>query len=244
MDIQADQIPIVVGFEGDVPQKRLFPWLYNPLFIPKNNHPIVKNLDAIKSSFVSTIDTIKSKNIQKTPLLFCSPYSKIVKSPHRVSLNILGDPPNIENYNSGLKISAILLEGSFTSTFQNRLTPKTPNIPFLENSVENKMIVVSDGDIIKNHVSKNGNSYPLGYNHFNKVQYEGNKDFIINSMHHLLGNEDLIKINTKQFKIRLLNKAIISTDKLKWQLINLIFPLGLIALLSFSMITYRKNKYK
>ena len=59
-------------------------------------------------------------------------------------------------------------------------------------------------------------------------------------MHHLLGNEDLIKINTKQFKIRLLNKAIISTDKLKWQLINLIFPLGLIALLSFSMITYRK----
>ena len=94
---------------------------YITLFYPKKQSSNCKNLDTIKSSFVSTIDTIKSKNIQKTPLLFCSPYSKIVKSPHRVSLNILGDPPNIENYNSGLKISAILLEGSFTSTFQNRL---------------------------------------------------------------------------------------------------------------------------
>lgn len=244
MDMQSDQIPVVIGYDGDIPQQRLFPWFYNPLFIAKNNHPIVKNLDAIKASFVSTIDTIKSSETNKTPLLYCSPYTKIVKTPHRVSLNILNSEPNINSFNSSNKITAVLLEGEFPSIYQNRLTPKTTNVTFKENSIETKMIVVSDGDIIKNHVSKNGNSFPLGYNHFSKTQYNGNKDFIINSMNYLLGNEDLININTKQFSIRLLNKKIISSHKLKWQLINLILPLIFIYMVSLTLILLRQKKYQ
>ena len=236
MDIQSDQIPIVVGQNGDTPQRQLFPWVYNPLFIPKLKHPIVKNLDAIKSSFVSTIDTVKSKEIVKTPLLICSPYSKVVKSPHRVSLNI-------KNFQTRDKISAILLEGKFTSVFENRLVP-TSNINYNKNSQENKMIVISDGDIIKNHVNSNGLSYPLGYNHFNKIQYNGNKNFIINCMNYLLGNESLININSKQYTIRLLDKNKIIHDKLFWQLINLFIPLVIIYLLHFSLSYIRKKKYR
>ncbi|MEJ6734832.1 MAG: gliding motility-associated ABC transporter substrate-binding protein GldG [Flavobacteriales bacterium] len=243
MDMQSDQIPIVVGQNGDTPQRKLFPWVYNPLFIAKLKHPIVKNLDAIKSSFVSTIDTVKSLGIRKTPLLFCSPYSKVVKSPHRVSLNILNSEPNIKGFQTKDKISAILLEGKFNSVFENRLTP-TSSIKYNNISGENKMIVISDGDIIKNHVNSNGLSYPLGYNHFNKSQYNGNKDFIINCMHFLLGNEDLININSKQYTIRLLDRNKIIDDKLKWQLINLLLPLIIISLFYFSLSFIRKKKYK
>ena len=243
MDMQSDQIPIVVGQNGDTPQRKLFPWVYNPLFIAKLKHPIVKNLDAIKSSFVSTIDTVKSLGIRKTPLLFCSPYSKVVKSPHRVSLNILNSEPNIKGFKTKDKISAILLEGKFNSVFENRLTP-TSSIKYNNISGENKMIVISDGDIIKNHVNSNGLSYPLGYNHFNKSQYNGNKDFIINCMHFLLGNEDLININSKQYTIRLLDRNKIIDDKLKWQLINLLLPLIIISLLYFSLSFIRKKKYQ
>ena len=243
MDMQSDQIPIVVGQNGDTPQRKLFPWVYNPLFIAKLKHPIVKNLDAIKSSFVSTIDTVKSLGIRKTPLLFCSPYSKVVKSPHRVSLNILNSEPNIKGFQTKDKISAILLEGKFNSVFENRLTP-TSSIKYNNISGENKMIVISDGDIIKNHVNSNGLSYPLGYNHFNKSQYNGNKDFIINCMHFLLGNEDLININSKQYTIRLLDRNKIIDDKLKWQLINLLLPLIIISLFYFSLSFIRKKKYQ
>ena len=74
MDFQADKIPVVVGYQGDIPQQQLLPWLYSPIVIPKNTHAIVKNLDGIKSAFVSSMDTIRVRNIKKTPLLFSSPY--------------------------------------------------------------------------------------------------------------------------------------------------------------------------
>ena len=243
MDMQSDQIPIVVGFNGDVPQRKMFPWVYNPLFIPKSKHPIVKNLEAIKTSFVSTIDTVKSEGVSKSPLLFCSPYSKIVKSPHRVSLNILSDEPNIKNFKTKDKIAAILLEGKFKSVFENRLAPNS-DIKFIKSSTENKMIVISDGDIIKNHVNSQGLSYPLGFNHYSKVQYNGNKDFIINCMHYLLGNEDLININSNQYTIRLLDRNKVVDDKLKWQLINLLLPLFIIIILHFCLSHLRKKKYQ
>ena len=103
MDFQADQIPIIVGYQGNVPQQQLLPWFYHPIIIPKNKQSIVKNLDGIKSAFVSTLDTVKAINIKKTPLLFSSPYSKIVRAPHRVSLSILEKEPNLEQFNTGEK---------------------------------------------------------------------------------------------------------------------------------------------
>jgi gliding-associated putative ABC transporter substrate-binding component GldG len=160
-----------------------------------------------------------------------------------VSLNILNSEPDIKSFTTKDKTSAILLEGRFNSVFENRLTP-TSEIAFNKVSDNNRMIVISDGDIIKNHVNSNGLSYPLGYNHFNKSQYNGNKNFIINCMHYLLGNEDLININSKQYTIRLLDRNKVVNDKLKWQLINLLHPLIIISMLYFSISFLRKRKYQ
>ncbi len=244
MDFQSDQIPVIVGYQGDVPQQRLFPWPYHPLTIPKNDHPISKNLDGIRLSFTSEIDTVKSVGIKKTSILRSSKYSKLVKSPHRVSINLLENEPNIESFTSSEQDIAMLLEGKFKSVFQNRLTPKIDGVTFKDNSKETKMIIVADGDIIKNHVSSSGNPFPLGYNHFSKAQYNGNKDFILNAINYLLGKENVIEIKSKDFSIRMLDKSRTTTEKVKWQIINVAGPILLILLLIGIFNFRRKNKYK
>lgn len=243
MDYQANSIPIVVGYQGDVPQQKLFPWFYNPLFIPKTDHPITKNLDAIASSFVSSIDTIISSNIKKTPLLFSSKYTKLVKSPHRVSLGILENKMSFEQFTSGKKIVAVELEGVFNSVFENRLTPKDKSYKFKKQSDTTKIIVISDGDIIKNAVNS-GVAMPLGYNKFNGNQFEGNKTFIINSLNHLVNQEKLLTLRSKSHEIRLLDKERIINSKSMWQMINLLLPLLIILLIIFFASYLNKTKFR
>ena len=244
MDFQADQIPIIVGYQGNVPQQQLLPWFYHPIIIPKNKQSIVKNLDGIKTAFVSTLDTVKAINIKKTPLLFSSPYSKIVRAPHRVSLSILEKEPNIEQFNVGEKPIAYLLEGEFQSAFQNRIAPNNESLKPKLTSPSNKMIVFGDGDIIKNHVSSSGNAFPLGYNHFSKSQFNGNKQLIVNALNFLMDNENLINIRAKEVNLRLLNKSEIKNNRLKWQLINTLLPLAIITLIIVIFGLVRKRQYR
>lgn len=243
MDFQADQIPIIVGYKGDVPQQQLLPWFYHPIIIPKNKQAIVKNLDGIKSAFVSTLDTVRAPNIKKIPLLFSSPYSKIVKAPHRVSLQILEQEPSLEQFSSGEKPIAYLLEGEFESAFKNRIAPNNESLNPKLVSSPNKMIVFGDGDIIKNHVSSSGNAFPLGYNQFSKSQFNGNKQLIVNALNYLMGNEKLINIRAKEVNLRLLNKSQIKNNRLKWQLINTLLPLAIITLTILIFAATRKRKF-
>ena len=244
MDFQSDNIPIVVGYQGDVPQQQLLPWLYHPIFIPKIKHPIVKNLDGIKGSFVSSLDTVSAKNIRKTPLLFSSPYSKLPKAPHRVSLNILEQTPSIEQYNHGEIPVGYLLEGEFESVFTNRLTPNENKLKPLTKSKVNKMIVFGDGDLIKNHVNSAGLSYPLGYNHYSNTQYLGNKRMIVNALNYILENDNIINIRAKEINLRLLNKKEIKKNKLKWQLVNTLVPILIISVIISLLLLRRKRQYR
>ena len=244
MDFQSDQIPIIVGYQGNIPQQQLVPWFYHPVIIPKNKQSIVKNLDGIKSAFVSTLDTVKAINIKKTPLLFSSPYSKIVRAPHRVSLQILEQEPNIKQFNAGEKPIAYLLEGEFQSVFQNRIAPNNESLKPKLASPSNKMIVFGDGDIIKNHVSSSDNAFPLGYNQFSKSQYNGNKQLIVNALNYLMDNENLINIRAKEVKLRLLNKSEIKNNRLKWQLINTLLPIVIIIQIILVFGFVRKRKFR
>jgi len=244
MDFQADNIPIIVGYQGDVPQQQLLPWLYHPIFVPKSKHPIVKNLDGIKSSFVSSLDTVTALNIKKTPLLFSSPYSKLPKAPHRVSLNILEQNPSLEQYNYGKIPVGYLLEGEFESVFANRLAPTDNEIKPLTKSKATKMIVFGDGDLIKNHVNSSSLSYPLGYNHYSNTQYLGNKRMIVNALNYILGNDNIINIRSKEINLRLLNKKEVVENKLKWQLINTVLPVFIISVLISLILFRRKRQYR
>ena len=241
MDMQADKIPVVTGFQGEIPQQSLFPWFYNPLIIKKEIHPISKNLDAIRSSFASTIDTIRSSDVKKTIILTSSPYSKVVLTPHRVSLGILEHEPQLKQYQAGPQNIGVLLEGTFKSCFENKLISN--NTPILTKSEHTSMLIVSDGDIIKNHVSKSGNPYLLGYNPFSKEHFQGNSNFIINALHYMLGKKELIEIRANNFKIRLLNRDKIHNNRLYWQTINIGLPIVFLLLIALVWYWRRKRKY-
>ena len=242
MDIQCDKIPVITNFNVNQPSKSLFPWFYNPLIISKNNHPITKNIDAIKTSFISTIDTIRSSKVHKKIILKTSPYTKLVYSPHRVSLNILEEKGSIEKYNDGPLNTGVLLSGKFKSFFENSVPLKNNKIK--KESEETEMIFFSDGDIIKNDINSNNKPYEIGYNPFSKENFQGNKQLIINSIHYLTGNKKLLDLRRNNFKIRLLDKKEISVNKIKWQILNIFFPLIIVLIFGIIFNLIRNKQFK
>ena len=240
-DLRSTEIPIVTGYSNNRPIQELFKWPYYPLISSKSNHPITNNLDGIKSDFISSIDTLKN-NIKKTILLESSNNSRLVQSPSKVSLGIIENPPPAESYNKKNIPLAVLLTGKFTSVFKNRIVPKNNEINFKSSSDSTSIIIVSDGDLIANEVSSSGNAFPLGYDKFIKYTFDGNKKFIINAIQYLNDQNGLIKLRSKNIKLRLLNNDIISNYRIPITIINLILPILIFLFLIF--IINQKNKLK
>jgi len=245
-DKRATEIPIITGYSGNMPQQSFFSWPYYPLLLSDSKNPISKDLDAIKCEFVSSIDTIKN-NIKKSVLLHSSENARVVPSPLRVSLGILQNPPKNSYFNQPNIPVAVLLEGKFESVFKNRITPKKKGFKLQKEGVDAKMIVISDGDIIRNNFSeKTGNVYPLGYDKFGEFIYPGNKTFLMNAVHYLCDNKQDLLLNplkNKELKLRLLNKVKIQENRLIIQLANLLIPTLLILLLGMCFTYIKKKKY-
>ncbi|MDG2264142.1 MAG: gliding motility-associated ABC transporter substrate-binding protein GldG [Flavobacteriales bacterium] len=241
-DLRSTEIPIVTGYSNNIPQQSYFPWPYYPLLFSENNHPISKGLDAIKCDFASSIDTIKN-NINKTILLHSSKQSRISPTPAKVSLGILENPPPLTSFNKENLPIAVLLEGEFESVFKNRILPKNQKLNFVSQSKKTQMIVVSDGDLIRNSVSNNGDIYPLGYDRFIKYTYLGNKKFIMNSIHFLCDETGLTQLKSKEIKLRLLDKEKIKNNKTFIQLINILLPLIILLIFAFIFTKMKKKKY-
>ena len=241
-DLRSTEIPIVTGYSNNIPQQSYFPWPYYPLLFSENNHPISKGLDAIKCDFASSIDTIKN-NINKFILLHSSKQSRISPTPAKVSLGILENPPPLTSFNKEKLPIAVLLEGEFESVFKNRILPKNQKLNFVSQSKKTQMIVVSDGDLIRNSVSNNGDIYPLGYDRFIKYTYPGNKKFIMNSIHFLCDETGLTQLKSKEIKLRLLDKEKIKNNKTLIQLINILLPLLILLIFAFIFTKMKKKKY-
>lgn len=170
----------------------------------------------------------------------------MTNAPTRVSLNILRDPPDDRRFNKGQQIIAVLLEGKFESIFKNRISEKVsenPEFNFESESPENKMIIVSDANIIKNDVSADGKQFmELGYYRYTNRVY-GNKDFILNSMSYLLEDDGLIFSRVKEFKLRLLNRQRLAKEKRQWQIFNTAVPIFFIILIGSLIGFLRKRRY-
>ncbi len=245
MDISALPIPIVTGKVGNQPQTSFLPWYYFPIITPTANHPIVKNLNAIKTEFVSSIDTIDN-GIKKTILLTSSKYSRLINTPVIIDLGILKKEPEERLFNTPFQTVAVLLEGEFESNFINRVPSEiaqSDKIGFLEKSKPTSMIVISDGDIIKSqfHYSK-GYPLPLGYDQYTGQMF-GNKEFILNCMNYLCDDSGLITVRSRELKLRMLDKTIIEKSKIKWQVINIVFPVLIVIIFGFLMTFIRKRRY-
>lgn len=246
LDLNALPIPIRTGQIGGQAQIDFFPWYYFPVITPTSQHPIVKNLNAIKTQFVSSIDTTSAKNIKKTILLSTSDYSKREAVPAMISLRLLREEPDMIQYSGPPQAIAVLLEGEFQSDFRNRLPQSIitdKEIGFKEKSVPTSMIVVTDGDIIKNqfHIPQ-GYPLPLGFDQYTRETF-GNKEFILNAMNYLTDGPGLISLRSREMKLRLLDKTKISSSRFSWQLINLLVPVILVLLTGVLLVWLRKRKY-
>ncbi|WP_342646913.1 gliding motility-associated ABC transporter substrate-binding protein GldG [Mucilaginibacter sp. CSA2-8R] len=243
-DLNCAQIPISTGNVGGQAQIQMLPWLFYPIFMPLGKHPIVKNLEGIRSEFASTIDLLPVKNIRQTVLLTSSPYNKKFSVPYLLSLQAVEQEPDPRAFQSTPKLTGVLLEGKFTSVFQNRPIPQgiTENIPVLSESKPAKMIVLSDGDILKNQVSSDGSPFPLGFDRYTQQTY-GNKNLLLNIADYMTDDSGLISLRNKEIKLRLLNRARVRSEKTYWQLVNTVVPLGLVLIFAIFQHYYRRRKY-
>jgi ABC-2 type transport system permease protein len=243
-DMNCSPIPVSTGNVGGQAQIQMLPWLFNPLFMPVSKHPIVKNLDAIHSEFVSTIDLLETKDIKKTILLTSSPYNKKMSAPHVLSLQALEQEPNPKDFQSTPKTVGVLLEGKFISNWRNRPLPDSlkEQVSILPESTPTKMVVISDGDILKNQVGGDGSPFPLGYDRYTQQTY-GNRNLLLNIADYMTDDSGLIALRTKEIKIRLLNRARIRNEKLYWQLVNTAGPLALVLICAIFQHYIRKRKY-
>lgn len=207
-DLYFTQIVLATG-EGNDSQYNPLPWLYYPMVFSQNNHPINTNIEAVRFQFTSPMDVLEN-DYQKTILLQSSPLSKTDGIPRVVSLDMINQQPDRETYTNGNLPLAVLIEGSFTSMYKNRVKPiKLQNT--LEEGPENKMIVISDGDVIKNQL-RNGRPLELGYDKWTSSFY-GNKEFLVNSTNYLLDNTGPINIRNKKVAIPLLDVKKIAAQK-------------------------------
>lgn len=246
MDLSAHSIPIRTGQMGNQPQIEFFPWYYFPIVTPITKHPIGKNLNSIKTQFVSSIDTLTTKNVKKTILLSTSPYSRVEQIPALISMSILLKEPDKKQFSASPKAVAVLLEGSFLSDFRNRIPPEIigdKGIGFRENSVQTAMLIVSDGDLIKNQFQiPEGYPLPLGYDQYTRETF-GNKDFVMNAINYLTEGSALMSVRSREMKLRLLDKSLINASKINWQIFNVLAPVFLIMLVGMVIIKLRKRKY-
>jgi gliding-associated putative ABC transporter substrate-binding component GldG len=139
---------------------------------------------------------------------------------------------------------AYILEGSFRSLYKNRLAPeKLQQVGFVEFGKPGKLVIVSDGDLIRNDVNKKTNTpYELGYDRFAGVKF-GNKEFAMNALDYMLDESGLIAVRTKEIVLRPLDKVKLKEERTRWQLINIVLPLVLLALYGVVRSYLRKRKY-
>jgi gliding-associated putative ABC transporter substrate-binding component gldG len=230
------QIVVAQG-SGSQTQYTPIPWVYSPMILSANNHMINKNLDGIRLQFVSSIDTL-SNGIKKSILLSSSPLSKQEGTPKELILDF--PEKTTEGYEKGNFPVAVLLEGSFTSAFKNRVKP-IAQLQSKEQSEPNKMIVISDGDIIRNDIQQ-GEPLELGYDKWTN-QYFDNKAFLQNCVNYLLDDTAFLSLRNKKVSLAFLDKKTLEKDITYWKLIAFVVPLLSLAILGLGVRFWYKKRF-
>lgn len=240
-DEQGSPIQLASGEPGSATRFQQFNWKYAPLVTPISTHPIVKNLGGIKFDFANSIDTLKN-SIKKTVLLQSSPYSKRVGTPTAINLSMVSETTSPADYpNTGGIPLAVLLEGSFHSAFENRIKA-FEQTNFQSTSKPTKMIVISDGDILRNQLDKNQLPVELGYDQRSGNLYD-NKDFLMNSVNYLLDDSGLINIRSKDLDLPLLDKEKVYANYTYIQVLTIGLPILILGVFGLLFTYFRKRNY-
>ncbi|MGV3696123.1 gliding motility-associated ABC transporter substrate-binding protein GldG [Flavobacterium sp.] len=242
-DLLATPIILETGEPGSGTQKVKLPWYLSPMIYPseQTKHPIVSNLDAIKFQFASPIEPLNNA-IKKTILLQSSQYSKLIGTPSEVSLRMASEELGPKDFaGTGNFPVAMLLEGKFHSVYENRVLPFKDNT-FKNTGKDSKMIVISDGDVIKNQLGKDGREVELGLDQRTGILY-ANKDFMMNCVNYLLDDNGLINIRSKEVDLPILDKEKVYENYTQSQVITVAVPIVILLLFGLAFTFLRRRKY-
>ena len=244
-DMQCDKLGQI---DQKTQQTRLVDWPFFPI-LNGTNHAISKNLDGVRAMFPNTLDTVKAEGIKKTFLLRSSPNARVLPAPAKVDFEFMQIAPDMKEFTVHDTTVAVLLEGKFKSLYANRIpqgfadSMASYNVSVRSKcDSDTKMIVVADGDVAANIVSKQYGPLPMGFNFYTSYTF-ANKEFFSNSLEYLVNPSGILETRTKDFTLRLLDLKKVKEQKTTWQFINIAVPVLVIILLGYIYQQLRKRKF-
>ncbi len=247
-DVQCATVPVNIAPKNSTPQFEPTPWYYAPLLLTSSQHPITRNITEIRSEFCSAIDLVGENKKTKIQLLLAtSDNTHIIGTPTTIDLSQTPKANDKSYFNFSYVPVAVAMEGVFESDFANRMTPKgiTNTLTTRQISVPTCQIVVADGDILCNETNgtaSDSTTIPLGYDRYMNQQF-GNKEFVLNAVLYLTDNDGWMQLRNRTLKLRLLNKQVTNDDKITWQIVNVIIPIGLLLIFGVVYQVIRHKKY-
>ncbi len=238
-DLKCNRIPIPASGRMELVD---FP--YFPIFGDnESSHVITKNIGSVWAQFPATLEPKVRPELDIIPLLTSTPYTKVITAPAPIDLESVYMQMRSAEYRESMKngehISAVLMEGMFKSRY--KFMKKYSDVPYLEKG-KSKMIVIADGDIIRNPVDKNGRGYPTGYDRISQFTF-ANKKFLLNCIDYLIDDNGLIEIRSKERTVRLLDPEKSKSEKTYWQWFSMLMPIALMIILGIVNYFIRKRRY-
>ncbi len=246
-DMQCAYMPVNVSRPGEEPRFEPIPWFYMPLLQGSPYHPITKTLQAVKADFVSGIEIVgDTVGVRKEVLLITSNASHVHAAPAEIDVMGAINVEPKEYFTTQYVPIAVALEGRFESIYKHRMAPVGVKVgKIIDRSEPTRMVVVADGDIIRNDIEQHREGLmlvPLGYDRVTR-QTHGNKDFIVNTMLYLTDDEGVMQLRNRRVDLRLLNRAVVESQRDMWLWINTLLPVVLLAIFGGVFFWNRKRKY-
>lgn len=238
-DRYSGSLRLAAGNSGNQIQYENFPWVYYPKIYGNPGHPITKSTDPVLLKFPSSIDTL-SNGIKKTILLRSSPFAKVVGTPSQIRLDEIAENRPQSYFSDQNIIFGVLLEGSFRSAYELRTKPFETD-QFKATSARNSMLVISDGDIIRNEVM-GGEPLPIDRELWTQ-QPLGNAEVLSNSIRYMLDDYGLMNLRSKQLQLQFLDKEKAYSERSYWQLINVFLPLLILVIFGLIFRFVRHRRY-
>ena len=250
-DLQSGYITLAIGEAGNNTAYEQFPWPYFPLSISQGSHSITRRIsNPLRFEFANPIEILERDSVNAEILLTTSPNVQLQKPLSFIEFSEI-EKTVPDNYPAqpGVYPMAVLLQGYFNSAYAGRMESQQV-AGFKAKSDLNEILVISDGDFIKNHVFR-GEPLPLGADKYSmrpdisaapNVIYD-NGTFLINALNYLTGDDMSIELQEKQRTLHLLDKNQVAAQKNTWRWYNLLIPAAFIWLVGLAGIWWRRKKF-
>ncbi|CAH1000458.1 hypothetical protein LEM8419_01611 [Neolewinella maritima] len=249
LDLANSPIPIETSQGPSGPRFALVPFPYHVTALPATDHPIVQNIDAVDLRYPTLIEpTGSDTGLTSTTLLASSDNGRRQQLPSGIDLDAQKFSVELDRFNEADLPLALLLEGSFTSPYANRMSSSFTDLlerggqDYRATSPPTAMLVVSDGDVLANSVSSRGEVGTLGVNPFSRIPY-ANKAFMLNAIAYLLEPGGVISSRNKDVRLRLLDQNRALAEAGYWRILNIAVPLLLLALFGLLFTYLRRRRY-